>query len=571
MFSRTRQIQLAILLPIGFLLARAIYAVLFGGARAGQILLFDLPEISLVGPFAHVSLFGSVYLDGLAANLSTALPFALFMLLTGLAVVLIKPSQLFAAARKLPAFRSLLSALAIGWVQIPALIQASRRIGRAIQLRRESKVRALLPILETAIGTALAIAQRLSLIESVKSGGGVRLQLKDVSIAEAGLAELNLSVGPGECLVVSGPTGSGKSSLLIAATGLAAELGLSTTGQVQTPSPLGFVSQQAREQLFGPLVHDEVETTSHFGLDAKLESPVHLLSEGEAIQVSLIRELQKQPKLLILDEPFAGLDDQACRELVSLLQEFLAGGGALLVAEHRPELLATITTCSLQILDGRLAPGSWSAEVVKAARKTALLPRDEIFRFEAESIGFDRKVLVGKPVITIRQSEVVAVTGANGVGKTSLLNAIEDSSKDFVLVPELVSDFFVTTTLEAELSRADRIAKVDGGFTRANLEAILGFLPDLETHPRDLSAGTQLALAIAMQMSHKPKILLIDEPTKGFDPQVKSQAIATLECVQETGCAVVFATHDRALIDQLATTVYEISNTELRQIGRVLA
>jgi energy-coupling factor transport system ATP-binding protein len=359
--------------------------------------------------------------------------------------------------------------------------------------------------------------------------------------------------------------------LLIAATGLASELGLTTTGDVQAPSPLGYVPQQSREQMFGPLVRDEIETTSDFGLDVKLETPVHLLSEGEAIQVSLIRELQKQPKLLILDEPFAGLDDQACNQLVSLLRDYLLGGGALLVAEHRPKLLSAITTSSLQILDGRLAPGNWSPEVVKAARKTALLPRDEVFRFEAESIGFEQKVLVDKPVLTIRQSEVIAVTGANGVGKTSLLNAIEASSKDYVLVPELVSDFFVTTTLEAELARADRIAKVDQGFTRANLEAILGFLPDLETHPRDLSAGTQLALAIAMQMSHKPKIMLIDEPTKGFDPQVKSQAIATLECVQETGCAVVFATHDRQLIDQLATTVYEISNTELRQIGRVLA
>jgi energy-coupling factor transport system ATP-binding protein len=571
MFSRARQIQLAILLPVGFLLARAIYAVLFGGARVGQILLFDLPTIGLAGPFAHVSLFGPVYLDGLATNLSTAAPFALFMLMTGLAVTLIKPAQLFAFARKVPAFRSLLSALAIGWVQIPALIQAARRIGRAAQLRRESKVRALLPILETAIGTALAIAQRIALTEPVNSGETSRLRLKDVSIAEAGLSEVNVSVGPGECLVVSGPTGSGKSSLLLAATGLAAELGLRVTGQVQAPSPLGFASQQAREQLFGPLVQDEIETTSDFGLDAKLETPVHLLSEGEAIQVSLIRELQKQPKLLILDEPFAGLDDQVCKELVSLLRDYLAGGGALLVAEHRPELLSAITTSSLQILDGRLAPGNWSPEGVKPARKTALLPRDEVFRFEAGSIGFDQKVLVHKPVLTIRQSEVIAVTGANGVGKTSLLNAIEASSKDFVLVPELVSDFFVTTTLEAELSRADKVAKVEKGFTRANLAAILGFVPDLGAHPRDLSAGTQLALAIAMQMSHKPKILLIDEPTKGFDPQVKSQAIATLECVQETGCAVVFAAHDRALIEQLATTVYEISNTQLIQIGRVMA
>ena len=157
------------------------------------------------------------------------------------------------------------------------------------------------------------------------------------------------------------------------------------------------------------------------------------------------------------------------------------------------------------------------------------------------------------------------------MGKTSLLNAIEASSKDFVLVPELVSDFFVTTTLAAELARADKVAKVDQGFTLANLESILGYVPDPETHPRDLSAGTQLALAIAMQLSHKPKVLLIDEPAKGFDPQVKAQAIATLECVRETGCAVVFATHDRDLVSQLATTVYQISDAKLKPIGKVMA
>lgn len=139
------------------------------------------------------------------------------------------------------------------------------------------------------------------------------------------------------------------------------------------------------------------------------------------------------------------------------------------------------------------------------------------------------------------------------------------------MVPELVSDFFVTTSLGAELARADRIAKVETGFTRANLESILGELPELDTHPRDLSAGTQLALGIAMQLSHKPRILLIDEPAKGFDPQTKAQVVATLECVRETGCAVVFATHDHYLIEQLGATVYEISNAQLIKVGQVLA
>ena len=493
------------------------------------------------------------------------------MLATGLAVVLVKPAQLFRLAKKLPAFSSLLSALAIGWVQIPGLIQASARIRRAIRLRREKRIRSLLPILETAIGTALAIAQRLAMTSVKKANSTTDLLMKDVSISEAGLAQINLSLGSGECLVISGPTGSGKSSLLIAATGLASELGLTTSGRIETPGQLGYVSQQAREQLFGPLVKDEISTAFEFGLVDKADRPVHLLSEGEAIQVSLIRELQKEPKLLILDEPFAGLDAEACQQLVSLLRSYLANGGSLLVAEHRPEILAEISTATAHISDARLVPGNWSPQITRPERKTALLPRDEVFRFEASSISFGANVLIDHPSLSISQSEVIALTGANDVGKTSLLNAIEAVSKDFVLVPELVGDFFVTTTLSAELSRADQIAKVNQGFTRANLESILGYLPNLDTHPRDLSAGTQLALAIAMQLSHKPKILLIDEPTKGFDPVVKSQAIATIECVRETGCAVVFATHDLDLVSQLATTVYEISNSELKQIGKVLA
>jgi energy-coupling factor transport system ATP-binding protein len=571
MFSRVRQIQLAILIPIGFLLVRAIYAFLFGGARNGEILLLDLPSIDLQGPFAHVSLLGPLYLDGLLRNISSALPFSFFMLVIGLAMVLVRPTHVFSLANKLPAFRSLLTALAIGWVQIPALLHAANRVGVAIRLRREKRIRALLPILETAIGTSLAIAQRLAIARRSDLSAASRLEMKEVSIVEADLSGINLEVGAGECLVLSGPTGSGKSSLLLAATGMASELGLNTAGKILVPGSIGFVSQQCREQLFGPLVSDEISSTKDFGLDLKISTPVHLLSEGEAIQVSVVRELQKQPQLLILDEPLAGLDAASTLELLGLLQNYLAGGGALLIAEHRPTGLAGIVTASYHIANGTLASGNWSPELAKVGRTLALAPSDEVFRFEAGSVGGVGHVLIQNPRLTISQSEAIAITGANGAGKTSLLTAMTAASKDIVLVPELVADFFVTTSLEAELERADQLARVEKGFTKASLVSILGFVPALQTHPRDLSAGTQLALAIAMQLSHKPKVLLIDEPTKGFDPQVKAQVIATLECVRETGCAVVFATHDQELIDQLATSVYEISGNQLREIGKVLA
>jgi energy-coupling factor transport system ATP-binding protein len=415
------------------------------------------------------------------------------------------------------------------------------------------------------------LAQRLVFLGARASTSSSGLALRNVAISQAGLREINLAVNPGECVVITGPTGSGKSSLLLVATGLGNQLGLTTTGEITGPDHIGFVSQHARGQLFGPLVMDEIEPTESFGLGELMHTPIHHLSEGQAIQVNLIRELQKQPGLLILDEPFAGLDEKSASELVNHIRDYLQAGGSLLVAEHRPELLGSIVTQVYRLEGGKLQSGLAARDVVEIKREDAYLTRDEVLTFSATSIGFEDRVLVDSLELRLRQSEVVAVTGENGIGKTSLLNAIAKSTSDVLLVPEQVADFFVTTTLGAELDRADRIAQVVQGFTKANLESILGNLPPLDTHPRDLSAGTQLALAMAMQLSHKPKVLLIDEPARGFDVQTKSQVIATLECVRETGCAIVFASHDSELISKLANTVYRISNCQLKPVSGVMA
>lgn len=570
MFTLKRQLQAALLLPLGFLALRLVYAAVFGGASSGSTLVLNLESITLSGPFAHVTLFGPIYLEGLIANLSTALPFAIFIAFSALSVILLKPSQLFSAAKSMPKFQPFLTAIAIGWVQLPALLQAAVRVNRAIKLRREKRIRALIPILETAIETSLSLAQRL-ILGAQCGNANQGLELRNVSIIEAGLSEINLTVNTGDCVVVTGVTGSGKSSLLLAATGLGSQLGLNVTGAITVPGELGFVAQQVRGQLFGPFVKDEIELSVSFGLDGKLTTPIHQLSEGEAVQVSLIRELQKQPALLILDEPFSGLDEHSAVELVNLLRSYLKDGGSLVIAEHRPDLLEDIATEVFHLHGGKLLPGKLVHAVAPIERHTSYLTSDEVLSFDAESIGFEGSVLLEAPQLRLRQSEVTAITGPNGVGKTSLLNAIADSNSDVVLVPELVSDFFVTTTLRGELDRSDRIAKVSKGFTQANLESILGELPSLETHPRDLSAGTQVALAIAMQLSYKPKVLLIDEPARGFDANTKFQVIATLKCVRETGCAIVLASHDPDLISRLATTVYLIADKQLQRVSEVIA
>ncbi|MEL0237237.1 MAG: AAA family ATPase, partial [Aquiluna sp.] len=93
----------------------------------------------------------------------------------------------------------------------------------------------------------------------------------------------------------------------------------------------------------------------------------------------------------------------------------------------------------------------------------------------------------------------------------------------------------------------------------------------LETHPLDLSAGKQLALATAMQLSHKPAVLLMDEPVRGLDPRSRELMAETIRCVQETGCAVVLTTHDLKFAGELADRVFEISSQRLRQLAKVSA
>ena len=80
----------------------------------------------------------------------------------------------------------------------------------------------------------------------------------------------------------------------------------------------------------------------------------------------------------------------------------------------------------------------------------------------------------------------------------------------------------------------------------------------LSVHPRDLSAGTQVALAIALQLAWKPQVILIDEATRGLDAVAHTAMAEVLGCVAETGTAVLFASHDEAFVSDLGCRVLAI-------------
>jgi len=177
------------------------------------------------------------------------------------------------------------------------------------------------------------------------------------------LRDLDLEVRAGELLLVTGPNGSGKSTLLALIAGLLAP----TEGQIEVDLPRGRLGYLAHEalvykeltalenlDLYGRLYHvpERRETIGalleRFGLWEARHQRVGLFSRGMQQRLALCRVLLHGPELLLLDEPYSGLDASA-RTLVDDVLSEAAGSRTLVVASHEPEHIRPLATQALAL------------------------------------------------------------------------------------------------------------------------------------------------------------------------------------------------------------------------------
>lgn len=597
--KRSKKIILAGYLALGFIALRMIYGFLFSGLW-GSNLIFSVPELRLSGPFSHVTLFGDVTTDGILRNLELALPFAATILLFGIAAAFVTSNTLVKIANRAGSFKNLLVAVSISLSALPALFDAGQKVFTANKLRSEKKSRLLVPILERSLELANSMGLKLAL----EPTGMLRpksLRVRALSIPDIGLGPIDFVVEPGQIMVLSGATGSGKSSVLEAVAGISAEYqNRVVRGEVdfglEKPNPsvseiagfLRYLPQNPRERLWGfeagelisRLPQQVVQSLGLAGLKARSTGD---LSEGEALKLLLAENLAPNPKLLLLDEPFAPLDAASRLQLTKMLTELAASGVAILVVEHDPEHTAGLTATHFHLVNGQLFSGHHQPEAPKLGWQLPVVGSERVLIAELKDIGFET-LLVSAAKLELHQGECVWLSGDNGSGKSTLLRALasgegvtisgEQSVQSLRLVPENFDDFFVTDSLSAELERADKIAKVPSGFTKTTLESVLPATQLeywLEVHPRDLSRGTRLSLAISMQLSHKPQVLLIDEPFRGLDTQAKIAMVESLRCVLETGCAILFASHETSWSESIAVRGLVIADQMLQERSGVRA
>jgi energy-coupling factor transport system ATP-binding protein len=187
--------------------------------------------------------------------------------------------------------------------------------------------------------------------------------------------------------------------------------------------------------------------------------------------------------------------------------------------------------------------------------------------------------------LTVCPGETVALMGRNGAGKSTLLSTLvgqleptsgsvracgavphRTAPRDLIrrvgLVPQEPRDLLYADTVAAECGAADTDAGAEPGTCRALVEELLPGIAD-DTHPRDLSEGQRLTLALSIVLTARPPLLLLDEPTRGLDYAAKSRLVAHLRELAATGHAVIMATHDVELAAELSHRVVILADGEV--------
>ncbi|QMW65996.1 ABC transporter ATP-binding protein [Mumia sp. ZJ1417] len=487
------------------------------------------------------------------------------------------------------------------------------------------------------------------------------------------LRDVDLLVDEGELVVVTGPTGAGKSSLLGLLNGLVPHFtggnldGTVTVAGLRTqdhpPRELAATVGWVGQDPLAGFVTDTVEEELAYGMEQlgvdpqamrrRVEEALDLLgiadlrarslrslSGGQQQRVAIGAVLTMHPPVLVLDEPTSALDPTSAEDVLATLARLVHDlGTTVVLAEHRLERVVPFADVLVYVgTDGSVTAGAPAAILatspiappivdlgrfagwdplpltVREARRTSKTLRKELAElpppFRPRSVHTTGTGPAG-PLLTARGVEVrygpllavrgvdldlpagsvTALMGRNGSGKSTLLWALQGSGsrhggdvqvagKDparlsrtqarrrIGLVPQTASDLLYLESVASECAAADAEAGADDGTCTALLTRLAGTI-DPAANPRDLSEGQKLALVLAVQLTAAPRVMLLDEPTRGLDYAAKDALATILRDLAAGGGAVLVATHDVEFVAAVADRAAVMADGEVIAAGDV--
>jgi energy-coupling factor transport system ATP-binding protein len=290
------------------------------------------------------------------------------------------------------------------------------------------------------------------------------------------------------------------------------------------------------------------------------------LSGGELQRVCLASALALRPQLLLLDEPTSQLDSDGAEAFLAAVEQAHC---AVVLSEQRVDRALAIADRVVMMEEGRIvldAPVAEARAWLSTARPRyagGLDPQDPpprsrrgapVIRLDAVHYAYgDGPEVLGGVSLSVNRGEIVALEGLNGSGKTTLAKiAAGLLEPDTGLTTRIGRATYLSQDPGRYLVREtalDEVALGVGGDELRAAAALDQFGLSFATcrHPRDLSSGERERLGVAAVSVSEPDLLVLDEPTRGIDPDRKAALAAWLLSQAEEGRGILVATHDPLL------------------------
>lgn len=345
-------------------------------------------------------------------------------------------------------------------------------------------------------------------------------------------------------------------------------------------------------------------------LDLKV-APTALIADlrvGQQQLVEIARAMSADARVLILDEPTSSLSAHEGEVLFGVIADLKKRGVGIVYITHKFDELAHVCDDVTVFRDGRVVGEGLFADLTREAivrlmagresrelfKKTTIEPGAELLRAEALTLpgeGEGRPFLVEQVSLTLRRGEVLGIFGLVGAGRTELLETLfglhpgratgqltvegrpvaftspadaiaaglalapEDRKRDGIVLPMSVAANASLASLARTLrggfvSEARETAHVTPYIERFRVKT-----PSLAQHIVNLSGGNQQKVILAKWLATGPKILLLDEPTRGIDVNAKREIYAFIDELAGLGLGLIVVSSELPEVLALADRV----------------
>lgn len=373
--------------------------------------------------------------------------------------------------------------------------------------------------------------------------------------------------------------------------------------------PLLFPNMTVRENIFLGLKGNNnkseaylVEILEQLEWDIDLDRQANSLSIAEQQLVEILRGLVRESKILILDEPTSSLTYNEIRSLFVLIEKLKKQGVGIIYITHRLNEVFEISDNVVILRDGKTTLKGPIADFTEMDLIKGLLPDDAtITKYAAQrDEDFDDADTILKVEnysgngfkdinLEIRRGEILGIAGVVGAGRTELAETIfgrDDvkSGKVYIenkeitgMVTSQIIDLGLNYVPEDRFKNGIfRISSIVDNITSSSLNAMKGPLVDKEVEKNnydyfkdkfnivcsgpeqeigELSGGNQQKIVISRAVASAPRVLILDEPTRGVDAGAREDVYKIIELLKQTGVAVMVISSDMEELVQLADRV----------------